>query len=63
MNKNTLPKPNEPVWTVRWIPDACGGFPVATGLRLSDAESVAAKHEAIARARSWAGRAEVILSA
>ena len=53
----------EPVWAVLWKPDACGGFPVATGLRLDAAKVVAAKHDAAARERSWAGRAEVILSA
>jgi len=52
----------QPVWTVLWKPDACGGFPVATGLRLDAAKSVAAKHDAIARERSWAGRSEIILS-
>jgi hypothetical protein len=53
----------EPVWTVLWKPDSCGGFPVATGLRLAVAKSVAAKHDEIARDRSWAGRSDIVMGA
>jgi hypothetical protein len=52
-------KDKEYIWNVLWIPNACGGFVVARGLRKQEADSVAARHEALAKERSWAGRAEV----